>query len=119
MVTSECDGMALRELTPWYVRMAAKVVLSRIPVSYQAWRALRLFSHGEMAKSAYAYGVFRQHFDASTFPRKAGGFVALEIGPGDGLLSAVIAAAGATLALLSSDPKRVAALARIFGVTCP
>jgi|SRR5882762_5174898 len=93
MVTSECDGMALRELTPWYVRMAAKVVLSRIPVSYQAWRALRLFSHGEMAKSAYAYGVFRQHFDASTFPRKAGGFVALEIGPGDGLLSAVIAAA--------------------------
>jgi SAM-dependent methyltransferase len=85
--------MGLRELTPWYVRMAAKVVLSRIPVSYQAWRALRLFAHGEMAQSAYAYGVFRQHFDASAFPRKAGGFVALEIGPGDGLLSAVIAAA--------------------------
>ena len=85
--------MGLRELTPWYVRMATKVVLSRVPVSYQAWRALRLFAHGEMAKSAYAYRVFRQHFDASNFPRKAGGFVALEIGPGDGLLSAVIAAA--------------------------
>jgi len=86
-------GMGLRELTPWYLRMAAKVVLSRIPVSYQAWRALRLFAHGDMAKSAYAYGVFRQHFDASAFPRKAGGFVALEIGPGDSLLSTVIAAA--------------------------
>jgi SAM-dependent methyltransferase len=85
--------MGLRELTPWYVRVAGKVVLSRVPVSYQAWRALRLFAHGEMAKSAYAYGVFRQHYDASTFPRKPGGFVALEIGPGDGLLSAVIAAA--------------------------
>jgi len=91
--TSECIGMGLRELIPWYVRMAAKVVLSRIPVSYRAWRALRLFAHGEMAQSAYAYGVFRQHFDASAFPRKQGGFVALEIGPGDGLLSAVIAAA--------------------------
>jgi len=85
--------MGLRELTPWYVRMATKVVLSRVPVSYQAWRTLRLFAHGEMAKSAYAYRVFRQHFDASDFPRKAGGFIALEIGPGDGLLSAVIAAA--------------------------
>jgi hypothetical protein len=73
--------------------MAAKVVLSRIPASYQAWRAVRLFVHGEMAKPAYAYGVFRKHFDASAFPRKAGGFVALEIGPGDSLLSAVVAAA--------------------------
>jgi SAM-dependent methyltransferase len=85
--------MGLRELTPWYVRMAAKVALSRIPASYQAWRAVRLFVHGGMAEPAYAYGVFRQHFDASVFPRKAGGFVALEIGPGDSLLSAVIAAA--------------------------
>ncbi len=85
--------MGWRELTPWYVRVAAKVVLSRVPVPYRAWRALRLFAHGEMAQSAYAYGVFRQHFDASNFPSKAGGFVALEIGPGDGLLSAVIAAA--------------------------
>jgi len=73
--------------------MAGKVVLSRIPASYQAWRAVRLFVHGEMAKPAYAYGVFRKHFDASAFPRKAGGFVALEIGPGDSLLSAVVAAA--------------------------
>jgi len=73
--------------------MAAKIVLSRIPASYQTWRAVRLFVHGGMAKPAYAYGVFRQHFDASVFPRKAGGFVALEIGPGDSLLSAVVAAA--------------------------
>jgi len=85
--------MGLRELTPWYVRMAAKVILSRIPASYQAWRAVRLFVHGGMAEPAYAYGVFRKHFDACVFPRKAGGFVALEIGPGDSLLSAVIAAA--------------------------
>ncbi len=89
----ERTDMGLRELTPWYVRVAAKVVLSRIPASYQAWRALRLFVHGGMAHPAYAYGIFRQHFDASVFPRKAAGFVALEIGPGDSLLSAVVAAA--------------------------
>src|SRR5882762_4862481 len=85
--------MGVRDLTPWYVRMAGKVGLSRIPASYRAWQALRLFSHGDMARAAYAYGVFRQHHDASVFPRKSGGFVALEIGPGDGPRSAVIAAA--------------------------
>ena len=85
--------MGLREMTPWYVRMVAKIVLSRVPASYQAWRAMRLFVHGGMAKPEYAYRVFRQHFDATAFPRKAGGFVALEIGPGDSLFSAVIAAA--------------------------
>jgi len=83
----------LRELTPWYLRVAGKVVLSRIPIPYQAWRALRLFVHGGMIKPAYAYGVFRKHFDACAFPRKTGGFIALEIGPGDSLLSAVVAAA--------------------------
>jgi hypothetical protein len=85
--------MGLRELTPWYLRVAAKIVLSRIPVPYQTWRALRLFVHGGMTKPAYAYGVFRKHFDVSAFPHKVGGFVALEIGPGDSLLSAVVAAA--------------------------
>jgi len=85
--------MGLREMTPWYVRMAAKIVLARIPASYQLWRTLRIFVHGGMANPAYAYEVFRKHFQASDFPRKAGGFVAMEIGPGDSLLSAVIAAA--------------------------
>jgi len=85
--------MGLRELTPWYLRVAGKVILSRIPIPYQAWRALRLFVHGGMTKPAYAYGVFRKHFDACAFPRKTGGFIALEIGPGDSLLSAVVAAA--------------------------
>lgn len=85
--------MGVRALLPWYVRIGAKIVLSRVPASYRAWQRWRIFSHGEMARAEYAEGVFRQHFDAASFARKAGGFVALELGPGDGLLSAVIAAA--------------------------
>ena len=122
--------MGLRELTPWYIRVAAKVVLSRIPVSYHAWRTVRLFVHGGMAKPAYAYGVFRQHFDASVFPRKVSGFVALEIGPGDSLLSAVVAAAfGAAkcylvdtgnYAITDVAPyQEVAHLLRSYGLTPP
>ncbi len=84
--------MTLRELTPWYLKIAAKLALSRLPVSYQTWRAVRLFSHGSMERAEYAYQVFQQHYDACNFARKQGGFVAMELGPGDGLLSAVIAA---------------------------
>jgi hypothetical protein len=51
------------------------------------------FSHGNMDRPDYAYRVFKRHFDAADFPRKNGGFVGLELGPGDSALSAVAARA--------------------------
>lgn len=78
---------------PWHVKIAAKLVLSRLPVGYSIWSKLNLFAHGAMRKPDYAYGVFRQHFERSHFSRKEGGFVAMEVGPGDSLLSAIVAAA--------------------------
>ena len=82
---------------PWYGKMAAKVVLSRLPVDYTFWRKRNLFAHGAMHKPEYACAVFRKHYDRAAFSRKHQQFVALEIGPGDSLLAAVIAAAyGAT-----------------------
>lgn len=83
---------SLRKVVPWWARIAAKVIMSRLPVSYAVWRRLNLFAHGQMARPAYALGVFRRHFANSGF--KAGSsFVALELGPGDSLASAVIARA--------------------------
>jgi SAM-dependent methyltransferase len=78
---------------PWYAKIAAKLVLSRLPVGYSIWSKLNLFAHGAMHKPDYAYGVFWQHFERSHFSRKEGGFVVMEVGPGDSLLSAVVAAA--------------------------
>lgn len=78
---------------PWYAKIAAKLVLSRLPVGYSVWSKLNLFVHGAMNSPDYAYGVFRQHFERSHFSRKEVGFVALEVGPGDSLLSAIVAAA--------------------------
>ena len=91
---------------PWYGKIAAKVVLSRLPVDYAFWRRLNLFAHGAMDRPEYASAVFRKHFDRSAFSRKHQGFVALEVGPGDSLLSAVIATAyGATHCyLIDSGP---------------
>lgn len=78
---------------PWYVKIVAKLVLSRLPVGYSIWSKLNLFVHGGMNRPDYAYGVFQQHFERSPFSRKDGGFVALELGPGDSLLSAIVATA--------------------------
>lgn len=82
----------MRELVPWWARIGAKVVLSRAPIGYAVWRRLGIFRHGEMHHPAYAVDIFRTHFARAGIPAGAR-FVALELGPGDSLASAVIAAA--------------------------
>jgi SAM-dependent methyltransferase len=84
--------VSLRNLVPWYARIGAKLVLSRLPTGYAFWHRLGLFSHGHMDVPAYAHEVFRTHYDRSPFARRSGGFVSLELGPGDSAVSAVIAA---------------------------
>jgi SAM-dependent methyltransferase len=87
----------LKARIPWYGKIAAKMLMSRLPLKYGVWRKLNLFAHGSMQDPQYAINVFRDHFDRSSFERKDKGFVALELGPGDSLLSALVAKAhGAT-----------------------
>ncbi|MEJ2645627.1 MAG: methyltransferase domain-containing protein [Gammaproteobacteria bacterium] len=78
---------------PWWAKMLAKIVLSRTHLPYTVWRRISFFKHGDMAAPAYAQQVFNKHFTAADFRRKNESFVAMEIGPGDSLFSAVIAAA--------------------------
>lgn len=75
---------------PWYVKIAAKLLLSRIPIDYGFWRNRSLFKHGDMAKPEYAYRVFKQHFKQNNISQKKN-CVVLELGPGDSLFSALIA----------------------------
>jgi SAM-dependent methyltransferase len=76
---------------PWQLKIAAKIVLARLPLSYHLWEKIGLFKQGGMERPEYALKIFRRHFDAASFARKAGDFVALEFGPGDSLCSALIA----------------------------
>jgi methyltransferase family protein len=77
---------------PWWMKIGAKMVLSRLPVSYDRWRSIGLFKHGAMQRPQYALDVFARHFEHAR-PFLADGFTALELGPGDSLASAVIARA--------------------------
>lgn len=76
---------------PWHLKIAAKIVLARLPLSYHLWEKIGLFKQGGMERPEYALKIFRRHFDAASFARKTGNFVALEFGPGDSLCSALIA----------------------------
>ncbi len=73
---------------PWWAKIAAKVVLARLPVGGRTWQSLGLFSPGEMDDPDYAIGVFDRHYRAAGSPGP--GFAYLELGPGDSLASAVI-----------------------------
>jgi hypothetical protein len=89
--------MNLRSKLPWHARIAAKLVLSRIPARCAFWHRLDLFSHGSMDRPQYALDVSSRIFERTSFGRQADGYVALELGPGDPVMSAIVAYAyGAT-----------------------
>ena len=48
---------------PWWGKIAAKMILARLPVNYRAWKQLHLFENGAMDEPLYAYGVYKKHFD--------------------------------------------------------
>ena len=84
----------MRQRIPWQGKIAAKLVLSRIPVSYRNWASLGLFKHGAMADPAYAEKIFNLHLkEAFGENGPAKGLTFLEMGTGDSAASAVLAAA--------------------------
>jgi SAM-dependent methyltransferase len=90
---------------PWWSRICAKLVLSRLPFGYSMWQRLGLFRHGRMDTSEYPIRVFGEHLRKSGFEGQLAGRTVLEVGPGDSVATAVIAAAhGARAILVDSGP---------------
>jgi len=76
--------MALR----WWMKIPAKLVLARLPISNSFFRKLFIFRHGFMDDAGYAFGVAEKHYDNAK-PWLPENFTTLELGPGDSLLSAL------------------------------
>lgn len=77
---------------PWWAKLYAKLVLARLPVPYSFWRKLKLFRHGEMNDPARAIRTFEAYYRrAREHGEIAPGFTVLELGPGDSVLSGLVA----------------------------
>ena len=82
----------IKERLPWWLKIGAKIVLSRLRLRYQHWRALGLFQHGFMLDPDYALNIFDRHY-ARTKTYLPSNYTVLELGPGDSLATALVAAA--------------------------
>jgi SAM-dependent methyltransferase len=84
--------MSIKERVPWYLKIPAKIALSRLPVSRHVWRRLGIFRHGTMDDPASALGVYSRHFRWFDPDRSREGYTVLEIGPGDSIASGLLTA---------------------------
>ncbi len=79
-------GYARGVRIPWWLKMAIKITLSRMPVPYGLWAKLGVFRHGDVDKKLpNLQGGFSDHFQA--YQQYKGGVpgVCLELGPGDSI----------------------------------
>jgi SAM-dependent methyltransferase len=90
-------------LQPWWAKIGAKIILSRLPLKYSLWQKLGLFRHGKMDTVTYVQGVFDQHVQWARLSNQLKGKTVLELGPGDSIATVVIAACyGASAVLVDS-----------------
>jgi SAM-dependent methyltransferase len=87
------DLSRVKQHVPWPAKIAAKLVLSRLPVDYRSWSDRGLFRHGEMDDPSYAWGVVSRHVDRALAAGVAKPFTLLELGPGDSAASAAVSRA--------------------------
>ena len=77
----------------WALKIAAKLLVARLPVPYAFWKSVGVFRHGRMDAADYPLKIFKLHlqraYPQGLPPRSA----ILELGPGDSIASAVIACA--------------------------
>ncbi len=85
---------------PWWGKIGAKIVLSRLPFGYAVWQRLRLFRHGDMDSGSYALEVFDFHIRRARLLGQLAGKTILELGPGDSVATALTAAAYKARAIL-------------------
>jgi methyltransferase family protein len=95
----------LKNATPWFVKIPAKIALSRLPIRGRQWQRVHLFRAGTMDSPREALAIFRKLFAATGLPTLSGKTVA-ELGPGNSALTALIAASyGASRSwLIDTEP---------------
>ena len=95
-VTISAGGYNVRSMKrylPWWLKISAKLLASRLPVPYRTFERLGMFRHGAMTDTDYASRIFGDHLHRAYPDGNLEGAVCLELGPGDSLISALLARA--------------------------
>jgi SAM-dependent methyltransferase len=74
----------------WALKIAAKLLLARLPIPYAFWKSLGVFRHGRMDSADYPVKIFRLHVERAYPQGLPPRSVILELGPGDSIASAII-----------------------------
>ena len=83
----------MKRYLPWWLKIPAKLLLSRLPIPYRTFERLGMFRHGAMTDTDYASRIFTDHLHRAYPGGNLDGAVCLELGPGDSLVSALLACA--------------------------
>ena len=87
-------------INTWWLKIIAKLILSRLPVKYIIWKKLGFFKHGAMDQNEYAINIFNQHTKNANLFGKLEGKLILELGPGDSIATALLSYAYGGRAIL-------------------
>ncbi len=82
----------MKKYIPWWLKIIAKIILSRMPIGYSFWQKIGLFHHGHMEESSYVLEVFNGHISMAGLEGKIQGKTILELGSGDSVATAIVAA---------------------------
>ncbi len=78
-------------MSKWALKIAAKLVLGRMPYRHTLLKKIGMFRHGAMEDIDYALGVFQKHMNWAYPDGMPENLTLLEMGPGDSLVSSLIA----------------------------
>lgn len=81
----------VKTLIPWWLKVATKIILARLPVDYQVWNKMKLFRHGNIDDFWSPGKKFILHFNRAYPDGQPINFYCLELGPGDSVASGILA----------------------------
>ena len=73
----------------WLLKILIKIIISRLPIKYSIWKKIGVFRHGGMDNYKYSKKIFFGHLGDMKKYRKIENPTILELGPGDGITSAI------------------------------
>ena len=75
----------------WFIKIIIKIILSRLSINYSLWRKIGIFRNGRMNELEYSRKIFFGHLNDMREIRDIKNPTILEIGPGDGISTAIYA----------------------------